>query len=204
MEVFPLFASPVCKMMVEENINELMKYVNEESYSVEYNHSSRRSQGSNDKRVLEKYSRIKKLILKYFHKFSSEFLRYDGNFNITTSWFTKSQKNSSSQFHLHKNSFYSGVLYFGEYDDNNGGQLQFNNPLIPFSDYRIIPKSYFIGNCGEYSISPAKNLLVLFPSYLSHRITHYKGNNIRYSLAFNISPIGKYGGGDSSYNTEWF
>ena len=95
------------------------------------------------------------------------------------------------------------TLYFGAYDNKNGGEIQFNNPLAQFTDYTIIPRDYYIGNCNEYSVYPIKNLLLLFPSYLSHRIGDYKGKTPRYSLAFNVVPIGEYGQSDSTYNTEW-
>ena len=56
----------------------------------------------------------------------------------------------------------------------------------------------------ETGMYPHKNQLILFPSYLKHRICEQKSDKTRYSLAFNIVPIGGYGYGDSQYNTEWF
>ena len=75
------------------------------------------------------YLDLKELLLDYFNQFSEEVLRYDGEFNITTSWFTKIKTGCSSQYHFHKNSFYSGVLYFGDYSNDNGGAIKFNNPI---------------------------------------------------------------------------
>ena len=51
---------------------------------------------------------------------------------------------------------------------------------------------------------PSTNSLVLFPSYLSHRIAEHQSKKIRRSLAFNIVPVGSYGEYDSSYDTNWF
>ena len=86
------------------------------------------AQISKDRRILERYLDLKELLLDYFNQFSEEVLRYDGEFNITTSWFTKIKTGCSSQYHCHKNSFYSGVLYFGDYSNDNGGAIKFNNP----------------------------------------------------------------------------
>ena len=47
-------------------------------------------------------------------------------------------------------------------------------------------------------------MLVLFPSYLNHKILEHKSEFPRYSLAFNIVPIGEYVDEDSTYNTSWF
>ena len=95
----------------------------------------------------------------------------------------------------------SGVYYFDEYSDGSG-DLQFKNPLSSYSDFYLIPKEWNIMTSQAWSITPKKNLLVFFPSYLEHRIVNNKG--MRRSLAFNIVPIGEYGSGDSTYNASWF
>ena len=204
LDVYPLFASPLTSILIEENIDELVKYAQKESFGVGKQPGNKGSQASKDKRILEKYNNINDLMLKYFCEYCRVHLRYDGPFKITTSWFTKVEKGQSCQFHIHKNSFYSGVLYFGNYDDKNGGALQFKNPIEQFSDFKIVPREYNIANCNEYGAYPQKNVLVIFPSYLEHRIDTYVGNKPRYSLAFNIVPIGRYGDQDSSYDTSWF
>ena len=61
-----------------------------------------------------------------------------------------------------------------------------------------------IANSNLSYITPSANSLVLFPSYLSHRIAEHQSKKIRRSLAFNIVPVGGYGEYDSSYNTKWF
>jgi len=61
-----------------------------------------------------------------------------------------------------------------------------------------------IVNSNLSYITPSTNSLVLFPSYLSHRIAEHQSKKIRRSLAFNIVPVGSYGEYDSSYNTNWF
>ena len=59
-------------------------------------------------------------------------------------------------------------------------------------------------NAKEYILTPQKNMLLFFPSYIWHKILTNSSNTTRYSLAFNLIPIGQYGSGDSTYNTEWF
>ncbi len=202
LDVFPLFASPLIQIRVRENLDKVMSYANSQEFVVGSQTGNNGSQCSKDRRVLEKYSDIRDIIMQYFCISSHEILRYDGSFKMTTSWFTKVEQ-GGSQFHFHKNSFYSGILYFGEYDNKNGGSLQFNNPLEQFPDYKIVPSEYYIGNCNEYGVYPIQNLLLFFPSYLSHRIDEYTGDKPRYSLAFNIVPIGEYGSNDSTYSTKW-
>ena len=69
-----------------------------------------------------------------------------------------------------------------------------------FSIYPEVATPY---NKIEEKIMPNKNMLVLFPSYLKHKILTHESNIPRYSLAFNIVPVGHYGVGDSQYNTKW-
>ena len=79
--------------------------------------------------------------------------------------------------------------------------MQFKNPLFSHSDFNLTPREWNIMNSCSWNISPEKNLLIFFPSYLEHRIINNRGK--RKSLAFNIVPIGEYGTGDSSIDTSW-
>ena len=44
---------------------------------------------------------------------------------------------------------------------------------------------------------------MFFPSHLKHYVTTHNNSKTRYSLAFNIVPIGLYGDRDSTYDTSW-
>ena len=63
---------------------------------------------------------------------------------ITTSWLTVTNQGQSPGFHNHKNSFYSGVYYFDEYEQNKGGKLELQSPLINLRDFYLVPKEW---NC---------------------------------------------------------
>lgn len=154
-----------------------------------------------DFRSLERFPRIKKILLDEFKKFMRE-LDYDCDFKISTSWFVSIERGQEGHSHIHKNSFYSGIYYYDEYDDDSAG-IEFDSPISSLLDYHIAPKSFTSTTSVSTVIQPQKNLLILFPSYLRHKIKKHNGEKTRYSLAFNIVPIGKYGVGDSSYNTSW-
>ena len=55
----------------------------------------------------------------------------------------------------------------------------------------------------SWSIKPEVKKMILFPSYLEHAILEHNEDTIRYSLAFNLYPVGEYGIGDSTHNTDW-
>jgi hypothetical protein len=60
------------------------------------------------------------------------------------------------------------------------------------------PSEWNIYNYQSFVIQPDKNLLVFFPSDLKHKINVYTGLKDRYSVAFNLIPVGTIGLGDSS------
>ena len=148
-------------------------------------------------RILKDHPRIEKIFLKAFKKVP---LGYKNDFKITTSWGTKMEKNEVSNFHNHKNTFWSGVFY----PEDSDGDIEFRNPCTNLTSFFIEPKEYNIYNANGYYVKPRKNMIIFFPSYLEHRICAHKNENPRYSLAFNMVPIGDYGSADSSYNTSWF
>ena len=200
MKTLPLFASYVSTIELNHNIKELKNF--NEDFGESGNEGS--CSISKDKRVLEKYPETKKLLLDTFKKIAKEEFEYKEDFIITTSWFTKTEKTQDSNLHRHKNSFYSGVYYYGDRYDSNCGNLVLSSPVQELSDFLITPESWNFFNATTFQIYPQPSLVVFFPSYIVHKFESNYSNNSRYSLAFNIVPIGFYGEGDSSYDTSWF
>ena len=156
---------------------------------------------SKSKTVLNKpeYKDLRDLVLNEFYFFSKEVLQYSNKFDITTSWFTRTEKGQSSNYHNHHNSMYSGILYL-QTDDNSGN--------ISFEDYsnhkRFLcdPIKWNIYNSSEYKFKPVDCLLIFFPSEIYHKILKNNSDIIRVSLAFNFLPVGKVGHGDSEMNIK--
>ena len=191
-KILPVFSSNIVTCIIEKNTDALKK---ETKFA---NNDYQKDTGRDNYRVLEKYPKVKKTLLEKYKKFAREQLNYKENFQISTSWVTKIETGGQCQQHCHKNSFYSGVYYFDEYEQNKGGTLEFQTPLMNLPDFYLIPKEWNFLNSNVIEITPVKNLLVLFPSYLFHRVLPYQGTSIRRSLSFNIVPTGSYGNGDSS------
>jgi len=205
MRLFPLFASNLIEdRFDDENILLSIKEIFNNTEFENYDDDQRsNNSGSLSFSIINDYPEIKNKILYYFEKYNELLFHYPCRFKISTSWFTKTSKGGFSQFHSHRNSFYSGVLYFGEYS-NDYGPIEFTSPVADlFSNY-VIPKKYNVYNCEVWKVYPTKGTILFFPSYLKHRIGEHNSNEERCSLAFNIVPIGEYGIEDSYYNTEWF
>ena len=194
MEILPLFATNVFSTTLEVDTTELKedKYFNNSVQSDKEN----LIRANPSFRVLDKYPDIEKALLNKWLEVARAVFNYKEDFVITTSWITKNKYGMSSQTHHHKNSFYSGVYYFDTYDKDSA-MLEFSTPLANHPDFLLEPTAYNIRNCPSWSVKPKTNLLLLFPSYLDHRVTLHKGKTDRKSLAFNIAPIGVYGICDS-------
>ena len=211
----PLFPSPVIKTFLDENTDELKDIkdfsasnesanVREDAYNVDELIVTPDGGG---KRVLEKYPRVRDILLDKFDFVCQNYLGFKKKkYIITTSWITFTPEGGSSQTHNHRNSFWSGVYYFQDEYPEGSSSIQFSNPITPLSDYCY--SAYDIEkfnhyNCESWGFLPEPKQLLLFPSYLKHRVMKNNSNKVRHSLAFNIVPIGRWGECDSSYDQAW-
>ena len=201
-ELYPLFSSLLFTINLEENLDDFYdKFKNE--YDFIETTSDRTSQ-TTSKNILYDNLELKEIILNYFNLYKDNILKYEStDFEITTSWVTKTLEGGRSNVHNHKNCCFSGILYFDTIE--NGGELRFaDTGLIPSSFLLNNPSEFNIYNSQSWKISPQKNMIVFFPSYLYHQIETHNSNIIRYSLAFNIVPVNTFGNHDSSVNLKVF
>ncbi len=200
-EVIPMFSSPLFNVQVEEDTDELNE---SNSYYIGSSQQGNVNKTDYSFRILDRHPRIKNILLSYWKRVNSEYLFNECEHIITTSWITKTEKSEYSQVHWHKNSYFSAVYYHGEYDDKCG-DIMFQSPLEKFNDfYTPSSRQNNIFNSDVWGIKPKKNKLIFFPSYVSHQISGHDSDLTRYSLAFNICPVGKYGLGDSFIDTNWY
>ena len=196
---------PFAPVLGGDKVNEEHEKLSGSFVDIGKNKHDNSTQISKDIRILEKYPILKKILLNKFYEFiKTSNLDYNNRFEISTSWITKSENKQQSYMHCHKNSFYSGVYYYGDKYDSNCGNLQIHNPLQSLSDFLIEPESRNNFNAEIFEIYPQPRLVVFFPSYIHHQFLPNYSDITRYSLAFNVVPVGLYGCADSSYNTSWF
>ena len=154
-------------------------------------------------RLLEQYPKVRDKLLERFLDFNQNYLHINSDFRISTSWSIKLKTGDAIHFHRHRNSFYSGVLYYGTYNEEDIASLCFVNPIGAQLDFYLNDGGDTSPLLDNFSVPPAHNRLVLFPSCIEHWMPAYQGKEDRVSLSFNIVPIGEYGNGDSKINTEW-
>jgi len=198
-EVYPLFSSPVAVVQVKENLSRLKDTCSDYVFRITNAAGSHNTYMTENLNILDKFSKEKQILFDYFTAYKDEALKLKTtNFKITTSWLTKTASQGFSQFHNHCNSAYSAIFYF---DEIEGGDLEFESyGILPWSVDFNEPSEWGILNSHSWKFSPKKNMLIIFPSYLHHRVTLNNSTQPRYSLAFNIFPNGAFGNGDSSMN----
>jgi len=145
---------------------------------------------------LKNFNFLKNKILEEVHNHTKNILKYKNNFSITTSWITNTKINESSNAHYHSNSMLSGVFYIE--CDKNSDKISFQNFNVP--TWMLEPEEYNVYNSSKYYINVKKNLLILFPSEILHKIEKNENKKERISLAFNLLPIGTIGIKDSKLN----
>lgn len=109
--------------------------------------------------------------------------------NIVDSWLTQATTGEYSGWHIHKNSIFSGLVYFSEH---SSGETEFllEDPLFEqlrcvFNEQDLIPQQYLL------RYRPKKAKLLLWRSSVMHRIGPYHGRQPRRTLAFNTWPTGQ-------------
>jgi len=191
----PLFCDPVCTVDTGMDLDKLLtKYAGASNYGSTNKDESKGSYQSNNLYILEEYSDYKHKLLSVIHDYAHEVMKWDSiELQVTTSWLTMTDPGGYSSYHSHKNSLLSAVLY----GSDDCSPIEFANLSHP-ETFLIEPFETNIYNSQQWWIRPEKGTLVIFPSYMYHRISHNKTDSPRYSLALNTLPTGRFGGKDST------
>jgi uncharacterized protein (TIGR02466 family) len=110
------------------------------------------------------------------------------SFYFTNSWAMKHREGDYAHAHAHSNSVISGVFYV-EVPKNSGNLIfhknSYNSSNAMISSLALPYKKYNQYNSEEWSIKTEDNLLVLFPSNLTHSVPVSFNKKDRYCIAFN-------------------
>ena len=116
---------------------------------------------------------------------------------VVETWANVQRKGGSNAVHPHPGTFWSGVYYVDvgniASESGCGGDLLLFDPrgclptmLAPFLRYAV-PELHDAGK--SISVMPENGKCVLFPGWLSHAVSLYKGEAPRISVAFNLDPL---------------
>jgi uncharacterized protein (TIGR02466 family) len=111
-------------------------------------------------------------------------------------WANVNRHGQGNEFHTHPGAFWSATYYVrdgGVADDPSlGGEFEIQDPrgiapamLAPLIAFAV-PGGQSVG--ASELIRPCAGLMVMFPSWLSHGVRPYAGNDVRISIALNLTP----------------
>lgn len=196
--VTPLFCKPLCATEVDTSLcNKLKDILNEtKDWISDTTNTGEGGAYSNNRNILDQYEEVKHTLEMVVSSSINGVLGYGTDLRITTSWFTKTEQGGTCVEHNHCNSWYSGVFYFDEYDNDVA-------PITFAQDFPAIfvdPANPNFLNSSSLTVKPHSGMMLLFSSDIRHKVLKHGSSTVRYSLAFNVMPRGTVGIGDSTYH----
>ena len=99
-------------------------------------------------------------------------------------WININGKGHSNEYHIHAKTTISGCFYLSD----SNFPIRFKHPYEEMNTYYWDEE--FIGsfnnfNSGQWSITPKKNTLLMFPPWLYHKVVMNEEDSDRISIAFN-------------------
>lgn len=197
-QVTPAFSTPISITKIEDSIClELKKLCDSTEWEDDPIEYGKKGGISKNLHILDS----SELLSTYFKSMCLSLVKGVLGYNmeevqITTSWFTKTEENGSCIEHSHCNSWYSGVVYFGEYDSDSS-KLQFATNPVSICPMKVFQYNFL--NSRTWNVYPGTGMMVLFPSQTRHKVVESLNKTTRYSMAFNVMPKGDVGEKDSSF-----
>lgn len=112
------------------------------------------------------------------------------NFKITKSWVVKHLKGQYAPAHIHRNSFFSGVVYLQV--SGTSGNISFTKQTSSIYPQQIFLEidDYNIYNSLCCTLTPKNGNIIIFPSDVSHNVSLNNSDIDRLVLAFNVFVTG--------------
>ena len=193
-----LFAMPVMKVQLDFDLKKLTEFTfqiqNKDKKGI--HHTNRGGWQSNEiqKEKHEEFIRLKKEINQHFQIYHSVVFRgmvFKENVvqNLDNMWVNINEKHHYNEWHLHSGATLSGVYYIKHDGSTENGDIMFKNPFGSSLSSTHWPQG-LVENWNEVSseiinITPKSNALLIFPSWLEHKVEINLKNDSRISLSFN-------------------
>lgn len=115
--------------------------------------------------------------------------KYNVNLRITQMWANYSEKNQWHHAHEHPNSFISAVFYLNCTNDLD------NITFIKkeYQQLQVYSENFNQYNSPDWVFPVKENLLLIFPSNLTHKVETVKNDKPRVSISMNTFPVGILG-----------
>jgi uncharacterized protein (TIGR02466 family) len=110
---------------------------------------------------------------------------------ITNSWFTRNPTGASHYAHNHPNSIFSGVYYL----DAEASDVTFEFECTISKNFKFIYDCSVLNeyNSNNLTLSPRTGDVLIFPSWIWHKVSPNTGSTDRLVLGFNSFVTGELG-----------
>ena len=100
-------------------------------------------------------------------------------------WININGKGHSNEYHIHAKTQISGCFYLSD----SNFPIRFKHPyeeISPYYWHEEFIESFNTFNCGQWSVTPKKNSIIMFPPWLYHKVVMNEEDTDRISMAFNL------------------
>ena len=143
----------------------------------------------------DKLKKIKQFCEQQLKKYVEQVInpREELDFYITQSWLSITKPSEYHHEHFHPNSIISGVFYISTEEDDT---ITLTDPKMKLKErLKFEVEEYNMWNSTYRSFLSINNELILFPSWLEHRVEpNEKATTDRISISFNTFVKGIFGG----------
>lgn len=146
--------------------------------------------GSEGEALIDAVARMADSLTAWFDGTSLQRFSFDWQ---VTAWANVSRRGAANNAHHHAGGFWSAVFYAddGGSDETSGGAIEFLDPRGPLPmahapELKIVIDSCLTAGLVE-RVYPRTGMLLLFPSWIVHRVTRYGGTGTRVSVAMNLA-----------------
>ena len=197
-EIRSLFPTPILMSTLGRDITDAEKKVLEDNYKPDMVKSNDGNVTSLNFYILkDNFPELRKEIqsqLDYYLKNIIDPVN-DVNLYITQSWLNYTEQGQFHHEHAHPNSIVSGVFYFNAVKEHDKIWFYKNQ----FRDIKILP-NWNHYNAESWWFEVETGMLLLFPSYLRHKVPVTTGDHTRISLSFNTFATGMLGQEEELYS----
>ena len=124
----------------------------------------------------------------YLNQFRPDERKKEDDFRLE-GWMNVNRAGDFNVLHCHPGCFVSATYYVKLPAEMRGGEIVFRDPRGPAVAMYETPKIElpWVGTGTGIPYAPSTGMLILFPSWLEHRVEPFEGEGERISIAFNAT-----------------
>ncbi len=193
-----LFANPVMSVQLDLDLEKLTEFAfemwNKDKEGVNKSNIGGWQSDNVGEEKHEEFIKLKKEINHYLQIYHSEVFRgmkFKENVkqDIEGMWVNINEKDHWNEWHIHPGGTISGAFYIKHDSTGKHGNIIFENPISLYLRYMHWPnelvEEWNQTTASKIESMPEPNILLLFPSWLKHRVGSNLRNDTRISLSFN-------------------